>query len=92
MFRSIPINPVEHLQTIQSGIPTQDWDNVTQFRPTWVPRNDSMKGQYAGSVHEDEPGFTKILKRGVGVYDYRKADVRISLSTSARVYNALNRY
>jgi len=71
-IRSISINPMEHLQTIESGIPTHDWDDI---RPSkWVTRNDSMKGQYAGSVVDE--GVTKSLKRGVGVHDYGKVDVR----------------
>jgi len=66
---------MEHLQTIESGIPTHDWDNIEQFQPSkWVSRNDSIKGQYAGSVVDE--GVTKSLKRGVGVHEYGKVDVR----------------
>lgn len=72
------MNPaLEHLHTIQSGISSgpEYWDNVSQFRPQF--RNDSIKGQFAGSALNEKEGLPlkTTLKRGVGVHDSRKLDV-----------------
>ena len=71
--------PAENLQTVQSGIQA-DWGSFKRVRPSWVTRNDSTKAHYVGS--DVNVGLTGRLKRGVGLHDTRKADVRIPSSTS----------
>ncbi|KAG0624290.1 hypothetical protein M758_3G237200 [Ceratodon purpureus] len=65
--------PMEHVQTVQSGIQA-DWPtHYPPSQPTWITRNDSTKAYYDGS--DANVALKKRVKRGVGLSDARKADV-----------------
>jgi hypothetical protein len=72
---------VEHLQTMQSG----DWP---PSQPPWITRNNLVKVYYEGSIAHVP--FKHRVKRGVGLSDSQKPDVRTySFVCSKTIYRVV---
>ena len=54
-----------------------DWST---FKPTWMKSTDSTKAHYTGSVVG--VGYTRKLKRGLGLHEARNLDVGFRTRTS----------
>ena len=81
VLRSTTAVPVEHLQTIQSGVQITDWEDCRNAGSNWFKRNDSDKAQYVGSA-ANLP-LKRRLQKKVGLCDFRKIDVSdVSNATS----------